>query len=62
MMVRDSKQPTGPVLITSPVQRSAFVEAVSRASSTDLHGRLRGQALGDDESLALITELAQRAE
>jgi Domain of unknown function (DUF397) len=30
MMVRDSKQPTGPVLITSPVQRSAFVEAVSR--------------------------------
>ncbi|MBV9142237.1 MAG: DUF397 domain-containing protein [Pseudonocardiales bacterium] len=29
MIVRDSKQPTGPVLIASPVQWSAFVEAVS---------------------------------
>lgn len=29
---------------------------------SDLHGELRSQALGEDESLALITELAQRAE
>ncbi|MGH3899315.1 MAG: helix-turn-helix domain-containing protein [Pseudonocardiaceae bacterium] len=29
---------------------------------SDLHGELRSQALGDDESLALITEMAQRAE
>jgi transcriptional regulator with XRE-family HTH domain len=29
---------------------------------SDLHNRLRGQALGDDESLALIAELAQQAE
>ncbi|MGH3927758.1 MAG: helix-turn-helix domain-containing protein, partial [Pseudonocardiaceae bacterium] len=29
---------------------------------SDLHDGLRGQALGDDESLALIAELAQQAE
>lgn len=29
-IVRDSKQPTGPVLIASPVQWTAFVGAVSR--------------------------------
>lgn len=29
-IVRDSKQPTGLVLITSPVQWSAFIGAVSR--------------------------------
>lgn len=31
-------------------------------SMSDLHDELRSQALGDDESLALITEMAQRAE
>lgn len=29
---------------------------------SDLHDKLRSKALGDDESLALITEMAQRAE